>query len=156
MLSSLSLPPRSCAFNCVLHEKEEEDVKSWEQPQLLEQRHHHGLLQQARRGAAQRDSHSGEWGTKHQRTEMKKRSLDVSLSARCLLISLETTRQSSAQSFTSACLRACWSRDWILQKEKITVGFSLGLLVSAFYSSSTWRCGRIWSLCCQYKCFFFF
>lgn len=58
-----SLPPCSCAFNRVLHEAEEEDVKPREQPQLLEQRHHHGLLQQARRGAAQRDSHPGERGT---------------------------------------------------------------------------------------------
>lgn len=56
-------PSRSCAFNRVLYEAEEEDVEPREQPQLLEQRHHHGLLQQARRGAAQRDSHPGERGT---------------------------------------------------------------------------------------------
>lgn len=69
-----SLPFCSCAFNRVLYEAEEEDVKPREQPQLLEQRHHHGLLQQARRGAAQRDSHPGERGTE----------------ALCLLVGLET------------------------------------------------------------------
>lgn len=58
-----SLPLCSCAFNRVLYEAEEEVFKPREQLQLLEQRHHHGLLQQARRGAAQRDSHSGERGT---------------------------------------------------------------------------------------------
>lgn len=47
----------------MLHEAEEEDFKPREQPQLLEQRHHHGLLQPARSGAAQRDSHPGERGT---------------------------------------------------------------------------------------------
>lgn len=52
----------SCAFDGVLHEAEEEVIEPGEQPELLEQRHHHGLFQQARRGAAQTDTHPGERG----------------------------------------------------------------------------------------------
>lgn len=39
----------------VLPAEEEEAGQPREQPELLEQRHHHGLLQQARRGASQGD-----------------------------------------------------------------------------------------------------
>lgn len=52
----------SCASDGVLHEAEEEVIEPGEQPELLEQRHHHGLFQQARRGAAQTDTHPGERG----------------------------------------------------------------------------------------------
>lgn len=52
----------SRAFDGVLHEAEEEVIEPGEQPELLEQRHHHGLFQQARRGAAQTDTHPGERG----------------------------------------------------------------------------------------------
>lgn len=52
----------SRAFDSVLHEAEEEVIEPGEQPELLEQRHHHGLFQQARRGAAQTDTHPGERG----------------------------------------------------------------------------------------------
>lgn len=58
----------SCASDGVLHEAEEEVVEPGEQPELLEQRHHHGLLQQARRGAAQTDPHPGERGLSHYHT----------------------------------------------------------------------------------------
>lgn len=46
----------------MLHETEEEVIEPGEQPELLEQRHHHGLFQQARRGAAQADTHPGKRG----------------------------------------------------------------------------------------------
>lgn len=52
----------SRAFDGVLHEAQEEVIEPGEQPELLEQRHHHGLFQQARRGAAQTDTHPGERG----------------------------------------------------------------------------------------------
>lgn len=102
----------SCAVDCVLHEEEEKVFKSGEQPQLLEQRHHHGLLQQTRRGAAQRDTHSGEWGTNTVRLPfcycsapqtLKEAAhlLDVSLSvSRMHLMNMETTRGSMSMSMT--------------------------------------------------------
>lgn len=52
----------SRAFDGVLHEAEEEVIEPGEQPELLEQCHHHGLFQQARRGATQTDTHPGERG----------------------------------------------------------------------------------------------
>lgn len=55
----------SRAADRVLYEEEEEVDKSGEQPELLEQRHHYGLFQQTRRGAAQRNTHSRERGTPH-------------------------------------------------------------------------------------------
>ncbi|MGH0138824.1 UNVERIFIED_CONTAM: hypothetical protein FKN15_045555 [Acipenser sinensis] len=42
-------------INSVLHEEEEEDLKSGKQPELLEQCYHDGLLQQTCRRAAQRN-----------------------------------------------------------------------------------------------------
>lgn len=65
--ANLRLPfPLSTSFSRasdgVLHEAEEEVIEPGEQPELLEQRHHHGLFQQARRGAAQTDTHPGERG----------------------------------------------------------------------------------------------
>lgn len=64
-LTLAMLSYRSCAVDSVLHEEEEEVNESREQPQLLEQRHHYGLLQQTRCRAAQRDPYSGERGTNH-------------------------------------------------------------------------------------------
>lgn len=110
----LSAPLCSCAFNRVLYEAEEEDVKPREQPQLLEQRHHHGLLQQARRGAAPRDSRPGERGTAahplHQR----------------LLLGSENSQIIHVQSVVSARLgpplKSSCCRRW-----NILLGFSLAL-----------------------------
>lgn len=48
-------PLHSCLADRVLPEEEEEDGQPGEQPELLEQRHHHGLLQQARGGVTQGD-----------------------------------------------------------------------------------------------------
>lgn len=48
-------PFHSRLADCVLPAEEEEDSQPGEQPELLEQRHHHGLLQQARSGVTQGD-----------------------------------------------------------------------------------------------------
>lgn len=65
VLIHILLSSCSRAVDSVLHEEKEEVDESGEQPQLLEQRHHHGLLQQTRCGAAQRDPYSGERGTNY-------------------------------------------------------------------------------------------